>query len=58
MSGKFIYVFTQRDAEIISSHGYHLIRIDTAKDIYVFENKPDQKFDLIHDFVLSDVLTF
>lgn len=56
---KFIYVFGEEAKEMLLAKKYTLLKSDIKNNIYVFENKPEQCFD-VKDIVytLSDILTY
>lgn len=59
MTGRFIYVFDVNTRDSLLGRNYKLITADTKKDIYVFENKFELKFDMTDiRCVYSDTLTF
>lgn len=57
---KFIYVFTQIDADRLASMQYTMLISDEANQKFVFLNDGKLNFSEITDlqFVMSDVLTF
>jgi hypothetical protein len=55
----FIYVFNELDSEVLINKGYHLLKVDKANGIYVFENDIDRHFDFSEvPALITDVLTF
>lgn len=59
MIGRFIYVFDENTRDSLLSKSYKMITADTNKNIYVFENKFEMKFDMSDiKCVYSDTLTF
>lgn len=55
----FIYAFSEEGRDILLSNQYELLKSDEANHIYVFANRPEQKFACDGArFVLSDTLTF
>lgn len=55
----FLYVFSERERDVMLAMNYMLIKSDETKHIYVFENREDLHFDLNDvSAIHSDVLTF
>lgn len=55
----FIYVFTEKERDVLLASNFALIKSDEYKKIYVFENKEELCFDLQQvNAVFSDTLTF
>ena len=55
----FVYVFNETDSETLLKRGYHLLKVDKANGIYVFENDTSQHFDFSEvPALITDVLTF
>ena len=59
-NNKFIYVFNEKDMNMLSNNGYHMIKADPINGIYIFINKTDKvNFNLGNiRHVMSDILTF
>lgn len=60
---KFIYVFSDKDKDMLLSMGFELIQEDSNNGIYIFENdlaNVDLVFSEIEDlkYTLSDTLRF
>lgn len=55
---KFIYVFNKSHALKMQMEGYSLIHADEDQHMWVFENKPIDRFSASFAYVLSDVMTF
>lgn len=56
---KFLYVFTERDRDVLLEQQFILLKADAINNIYVFENKECEHFALIEaQYVQSDTLTF
>lgn len=59
MNKKFIYAFSPDDSCKLMSAGYRLIKADTEKNIYVFENSGEMTLHTtMKSCVMSDMLTF
>lgn len=57
--GTFIYVFTDKDKDVLQKLGYELIHSSTINHTHIFLNKDSQTFSSkTIQFVLSDTLTF
>lgn len=55
----FLYVFTERDRDVLLSMQFILLKADTKNHIYVFQNQECERFALNDmQFVMSDTLTF
>lgn len=56
---RFIYVIGGDARDRLVNMGYHLLREDEAKHIYVFLNQDNQNFSCADiQFAMSDTLTF
>lgn len=57
---KFIYVFSQKDADKLKKRGYEFCKYDERNSIWIFMNKDPESLEFSPDFqcVLSNVLTF
>lgn len=56
---KFIYVIGEDMRDRLVNMGYHLLRENEAKHIYVFLNQDNQIFSCTDiQFAMSDTLTF
>lgn len=60
---KFIYVFSDKDKDMLLAMGFELIQEDSNNGIYIFENdlaNVDLMFSEIEDlkYTLSDTLRF
>lgn len=56
---KFIYVVGEDMRDRLVNMGYHLLRENEAKHIYVFLNQDNQIFSCTDiQFAMSDTLTF
>lgn len=55
----FLYVFSEKERDTLLALNYRLLKSDNQKNIYVFENQENLRFDLneVHAFE-SDILTF
>lgn len=56
---KFIYVFDKKTADSLIAQGFHIVKSDEKKKIYVFENSPEKTMSFSKkEFVFSNTLTF
>lgn len=54
---QFIYVFSEKDKELLEKNGYELIK--SNNNVFVFLNKDQQNFESLPvNGVFSDMLTF
>lgn len=56
---KFIYVFNEDAKKKLLEKNFTLLKSDARNNIYVFENKPEQRLnfsDMV--YTLSDILTY
>lgn len=66
MQGKFLYVMSEADRDLLKSQGYNLLRSDNVNKVFIFENKQEFTFEYGEhpleaqgvNFVLSDMMTF
>lgn len=57
--GKFIYVFTERERDVLLNAGFVLLKKDSANSIYVFVYNNDLRFALNDmSYIETDTLTF
>ena len=56
---RFIYVFGEDAKNQLLTEDYQLLKCDTKNNVYIFVNKPEQRF-AFNDiaYTLSDVLTY
>ena len=54
----FIYVFNTSDRDAMIAENYTLLKSDEKNNIYIFMNKPSEKFSKNIEFIFSDTLTF
>lgn len=55
---KFVYVFSEKDRDMLLERGIKLVQSDEEKKFYIFVNEPAVNFALGNtSFVLSDTLT-
>lgn len=59
MTNGFIYVFSDKERDVLLSQQYKLLKSDKANHIYVFVNKDDKNFacDGV-SYITSNTLTF
>lgn len=57
---RFVYVMDEESMKLLKDRGYNLLKADSCRSIWVFENREETLFDLGFECpcVLSDVLTF